>query len=37
METKYIAAVDFGNSRTGFAWCISGQITGIQDIYIQKK
>lgn len=37
METKYIAVVDFGNSRTGFAWCISGQVTGIQDIYIQRK
>lgn len=39
MEKKYeyIAAVDFGTSRTGFAWCISGQIAGIPDIYIQKN
>lgn len=37
METKYIAAVDFGTSRTGFAWCSSGEITGTSDIYIKKE
>lgn len=36
MKTKYIAAVDFGTSRTGFAWCSSGEITGTSDIFIKK-
>lgn len=32
MEMNYIVAIDFGTSRTGFAWCVRGEIAGITDI-----
>ena len=36
MERSYIAAIDFGTSRTGFAWCVRGETSGTASIKVRK-